>query len=364
MLKQKIKIVVLVTFLCGIAFIVIRPDQMQINQAQTVQKKTAGEVYKNIQVLKDMPADQLDKVMATFTGSLGVKCNFCHVPGQWEKDEKPEKLMARKMIKMVLGINKETFDGRTKVSCVTCHQGKPQPSSIPSLGENLWQPANAQPVKETLPTVDQILDKYVQAIGGKTAIEKVTTRILKGSRIGADGASIPEEVYHKAPNKMLVTTTYPEATFNTGFSGAEGWARNSQGESKIGSDELEQFKREAQFFQPTKIKDIYKEMTVAGVDKINDKDVFVVHTVAQSGARERLFFDKQTGLLVRRFVTFQIIIGMYPYQVDYSDYKDAGGVKIPATIQWSIPGRTWSRKITDIKQNIAIEDSKFNPPTK
>jgi len=359
-MKQKIKIVVLLIFLSAVAFVFLPTGLTQTNQV-----KTAGEVYKNIQVLKDMPADQLDKVMATFTGSLGVKCNFCHIPGQWEKDEKPEKQMARKMIKMVLGINKETFDGRTKVSCVTCHQGKPHPSSIPSLEQNSWQPAISQPDKEVLPTVDQILDKYITALGGKKAIEKVKTRILKGSRIGADGIAVPEEVYQKAPDKIFVVTTYPQNAFSTSYNGTQVWAWSSEGERKIANDDSEQFKREGQFFQPTKIKEIYKEIIVTGTDKINNKDVFVVRAISDKGTHEQLFFDKQTGLLVRRFVLFQIIIGMYPYQVDYSDYKAFDGVQVPLMIQWSIPGRIWGRKITEVKQNTAIDDAKFNqPPTK
>src|SRR3982750_3601046 len=102
-MKQKIKIAVTLTFLSASAFVFTRPGSMQTGpaaKADTV--KTAGEVFKNIQILKDMPADQLDRVMGIFTGALGVKCNFCHVPGQWEKDDKEEKRTAREMIKMTL----------------------------------------------------------------------------------------------------------------------------------------------------------------------------------------------------------------------------------------------------------------------
>jgi hypothetical protein len=359
MTKKKVKIVALLVFLCGSAFVFMRTGQMQ-----TSQKKTAGEVYKNIQVLKDMPADQLDKVMATFTGSLGVRCNFCHVSGQFEKDDKPQKQTARKMLRMVFAINKENFDGRAEISCNTCHRGQSRPASMMTLGLNVWQRSNPQPTKETPPTVDQMLDKYIAAIGGKAAVEKVTTRILKGSRIGADGLPVPEEVYQKAPDKMLVVTTYPDIAFTTAYDGTNvrGWT--AVGRAKIDEDDAEQFKREAQFFQPTKIKEIYKEIAVVGSDKIGDKEVWVLRAVTAKGVSEQLFFDKQTSLLARRLVVVPIIIGSYPFQVDYIDYKDVGGVKIPMTIQWSIPGRVWGRKVTEVKQNVPIEDSKFNPPAK
>lgn len=361
MSKQKIKFVVLLVFVAGAALIFARGGQMQTNQV-----KTAGEVYKNIQVLKDMPADQLDKVMAIFTGSLGVKCNFCHIPNQWEKDDKEEKKTAREMIKMMVAINKENFDGRMEVSCATCHGGKSHPSSMPQLGQNAWlQSSKPQATKETLPTIDQILDKYVAALGGKAAIEKVTTRVLKGSRIGADGVLVPEEVYEKMPGKMLVITTYPELILNTASNGSEVWNRDSKGEiGKMSAEDTEQFKRETQLLQPIKLKEIYKEMSVVGTDKINDKEVYIVRALTQSGGRERLYFDKQTGLLARRFTASQTVIGIYPFQVDYSDYKAFDGVQVPTMIQWAIAGRTWGRKITEVKQNTAIEDAKFNPPAK
>src|SRR3954462_3545027 len=90
---------------------------------QTAKVETAGERFKNIKVLNDMPADQLGKVMNIFSASLGVECSFCHVPNAFEKDDKPEKLTARKMIKMTFDINKDNFNNRPEVSCNTCHSG-------------------------------------------------------------------------------------------------------------------------------------------------------------------------------------------------------------------------------------------------
>lgn len=359
MLSQKLKIVVLLIFICGCVFVFTQSGKMHTNQ-----KKTAGEVYKNIQVLKDVPAEQWDRIMATFAGSLGVKCNFCHVPGQPEKDDKEQKQTARRMIKMMFAINRDNFDGRTEVSCATCHQGKSHPSSIPPLGQNPFQPSNSEGSKEAIPTIDQILDKYVQAVGGKAA-EKVTTRVLKGSRIGADGVLVPEEVYVKMPDKMLVVTTYPQFALNSASNGSEVWTRNNKGEiGKMSAEESEQFKREAQLLLPMRLKEVYKDMSVVGTNKINDKEAYIVLASTQTGGRERLYFDKQTGLLVRRSAASQTVVGIFPFQVDYSDYKAVDGVQIPMTIQWSIPGRVWGRKITEVKQNVAIEDAKFNPPAK
>jgi len=186
------------------------------------QQLTTEQKFKNIQVLKGLPATELDPTMAFISGSLGVRCSYCHV-NQFEKDDKPTKLAARRMIQMVFDLNKGNFNSQREVSCYTCHHGKPIPVSIPVVGQNLWAPGLSSPKTEALPSVKQILDHYVQAVGGVEALMKITTRVAKGSRIGADGVLVPEEVYQKAPNKLLTVTSYPNVVFSNGFNGASGW---------------------------------------------------------------------------------------------------------------------------------------------
>ncbi len=178
-MKQEIKIVVLFIFVCGSAFVFTRGGQMQTNQTAKAQTKTAAEVYKNIQVLKDTPAEQIMPMMDIMSASLGVKCSFCHVQDQWEKDDKEEKKTARQMVTMTLALNKQNFNGRLEVSCATCHNGRPHPATPISLGENLFKRPNNQPSKEPMPTVDQILDKYTIGLGGKDALEKFKPERLK-----------------------------------------------------------------------------------------------------------------------------------------------------------------------------------------
>ncbi len=93
--------------------------------------QTAGEKFKNIQVLKDLPADRLLPTMRAFTKDLGVKCDFCHVQGAFDKDDKHEKIVARKMIQMAHQINADNFNGHMRVSCWTCHRGAQEPESKP-----------------------------------------------------------------------------------------------------------------------------------------------------------------------------------------------------------------------------------------
>jgi len=107
------------------------------------ENKPAEEVFKNIQMLKGMPAARLLRVMNLgYSKSLGVDCTHCHVVDQWEKDDKPTKPIAREMMKMVKAINDEhlksipNLKGRNPVvNCTTCHRGQTKPAlNLPEAG--------------------------------------------------------------------------------------------------------------------------------------------------------------------------------------------------------------------------------------
>ena len=325
--------------------------------------KTAEQVYKNIQVFKALPASELEPTMAFISGSLGVKCNYCHV-NPFGKDDKPTKQTARQMIRMVFDLNKGSFNGEKAVSCYTCHRGKPQPVSVPAVGQNLWQPNPALPKESPLPSVDEILDRYTQALGGAQAFQKVTTRVAKGSRIGADGVLVPEEVYQKAPNKSLTVTTYPDVAFSAGFNGITGWGNSSKGGPReLSGPVLAQLKSDSEFYKEIRTKELYRKLNLVGKSTIGDSEAYVIDATPVSGSAEKLFFDVRSGLLVRRYMESETVLGMFPLQTDYEDYRDVDGIKQPFLIRWSMPGRSWGRKIAEIKQNVAVDDAQFNPPS-
>ena len=326
------------------------------------QQQTAEQRYKNIQMFKGLPATQLDPTMAFISGSLGVRCSYCHVPNQFEKDDKPTKLAARRMIQMVFDLNKGSFNGQSAVSCYTCHRGKPTPVSVPATGQNLWTPSSPSPTPAALPTAKEILDRYVQALGGAEALTKITTRVAKGSRIGADGVLVPEEVYQKAPDKLLTITSYPNVVFSNGFNGTAGWGYSSrEGATPLPDQLLVQLKRDAVFNQALKMEELYPKLTVLGRASVRDSDAYVVQATPVSGPVEKLFFDVRTGLLVRRYVESDTPLGKLPLQTDYEDYREVDGIKQPFLIHWSFPGRIWGRKIEEIKQNVQLDDAKFEP---
>src|SRR6202049_4593063 len=108
--------------------------------------KKAEEQFKNIEVLKGIPADQLIPSMQFITASLGVECDFCHVQGAFEKDDKKPKQTARKMMEMMFAINKENFDGHRVVTCNSCHRGSTDPAAIPAVMTEEPKMAMAEPM--------------------------------------------------------------------------------------------------------------------------------------------------------------------------------------------------------------------------
>ena len=331
--------------------------------AAFAQQQTAEQRFKNIQIFKGLPATQLDPAMAFISGSLGVRCNYCHVAGSFEKDDKPTKLTARRMIQMVFALNKGSFNGQGAVSCFTCHRGKPTPVSVPVVGQNLWAPSSPSPTITTpLPSVKQILDRYVQALGGAEALTKVTSRTAKGSRIGADGVLVPEEIHQRAPDKILTVTSYPNVVFSNGFNGTAAWAHSSrEGATPLPEQLLVQIKRDAVFYKELKTEELYSNLTVLGRASVRDADAFVIQATPVSGPVEKLFFDVATGLLVQRYTESDTPLGKLPLQMDYQDYREVDGIKQPFLIHWSMPGRIWGRKIDEIKQNVPLADAKFDP---
>ena len=246
------------------------PFRTQTQDKSAPQEKTAEQVYKNIQVFKGVPASQLEPAMAFISGSLGVRCSHCHV-NPFEKDDKPTKQTARKMIRMVFDLNQGSFGGQGAVSCYTCHRGQTRPVSVPAVGLNLWQQSGQAAKQEApLPSVEQVLERYAQASGGRAAVERVSSRVWKGSRVGAVGVLVPEEVYAKAPNKLLIVTSYPNMVFRTGFDGSRGWAKSNQEVRDLPAEVLAQIRREAEFYKEIRLKEIYSKLAAVGRYSLDD----------------------------------------------------------------------------------------------
>jgi hypothetical protein len=351
----------LAAILAAVPFIALLFVNRWSVDAQT-KVETAGEKFKNIRVLYDMPADQLGRVMNIMAASLGVKCGFCHVGDDFSKDDKGEKQTARKMLQMTFDINKNNFNGRSEVSCNTCHNGMEHPQSAPNLNAPSTLERPLQP--ETKPTVDQIIGKYLTALGGTAKLSAIKTRYIKANRVEPGGEVIEPETILFDGNKYTLSTVYSEVTVSEGFDGTVVWKTSGTERIILRPDESEQIKREAEFFNPANIKSIYSQMNYRSVDLVDTRPAYLVTATTKSGARERLYFDLATGLLVRRAVSSPTILGPFTYQVDYQDYKLFAGVKLPTTIEYSMPGIRWTRKVIQVRNNVPVDAAKFNAPAK
>ena len=203
--------------------------------AQHTDAAPAAPAYKNLTVLKDVPADQIGPAMQFMTTSLGVECAFCHVQGKMEADDKGAKKTAREMITMTNEINKTHFGGRQQITCNSCHRGAARPVAIPPVMETDAMPAKpaAPPASApgaaqavTPPTAAQIIAKYTEALGGEANIRKVTSRVMKGN-ILTGGQQTPIEVLSKAPNKRVSITHMGSSDSFTAFDGNTGWMGNT-----------------------------------------------------------------------------------------------------------------------------------------
>jgi len=327
--------------------------------------RPAEQVYKNIQVMKGMPAARLMSAMNRLTQSLGVDCSHCHVPDALDKDDKPAKQTARKMFEMVRTINATL--GANRVTCYTCHRGQPKPASAPPAPANAASKSelSAPEIKPADPkaNVEAILNQYVQALGGRAALERVTTRVKTGTLVAQGGMKAPLEVYEKAPNKTLTIFRVPPGTNQMGFDGAIGWTKTpEQGLREEAGAQLDFIKSEAEFYKELKLKERYSKLTLLGLAQLDNREAYVIEAAPPRGQPEKLYFDRQTGLLVRLDLVPVLGQGKMQAQMYFEDYRVVDGVKLPFSIRRARPGFTYTHQFDEIKLNAPLDDVKFNKP--
>ncbi len=220
--------------------------------------------------------------------------------------------------------------------------------------------------QDKAPTVDQIIDKYVQAIGGKAAVEKQTSRVGKGTfEVPAFGANGTIEVYAKAPNKTFsVINIDGFGVVQQGFTGTAGWSSDPQsGMRDLSGSELAAAKLDAEFYRDIKLKELYPKMELKGKEKLASGEAYVLVATPASGSPETLYFDVQSGLLVRQDGKRESPQGALNIQVLFEDYKEVDGVKVPFTIKQNSDAISFVIRLSEIKHNVTIDDAKFNKPS-
>ena len=346
----------------------------QAQQSGSTASKKAEEQFKNIQVLKGIPADQVFPTMQFITASLGVECDFCHVQNAFEKDDKKTKQTARKMMEMMFAINKDNFDGHREVTCYSCHRGSAAPVAIPvvmtddtkqPLAEPHRKESDVRPAetKENAgPSADQLIEKYLQALGGAAAVEKVNSRVMKGT-IDFGGRSLPIDIYAKNPEKRISFAHMPEGDSVTAFNGQEGWLGTpGRPLREMHGSDLDGAAIDADLHLATHLKQMFVEMQTPGTEKVGDREAFILVGRREGKPPIRLYFDEQSGLLVRMVRFGETALGWLPTQIDYDDYRDMDGAKVPYRWTLARPSGKFTIQLSELKQNVPVDDAKFAKP--
>ena len=326
----------------------------------------AEKVFKNVQVLKGIPADEFMSTMGVFSAALGMSCEDCHAANdsRWENyalDTSPKKLMARRMVTMMARINKEEFGGRQMVTCFSCHRGADRPRVTPNLATLYTNPVDppdvVDPAKGAAPA-DQILDKYIQALGGAQRLAGIASFSAKGTSAGYGPESDKRamEIFAKAPGQRTTIVHTLNGDSTTAFDGKSGWIAaplRPVPVLAVTGTALDGVRFDAEMSFPGRIKQILGKWRVGLPDTIGDREVQVVQGTGAGGAMVTLYFDSETGLLTRSVRYAGSMVGRVPTQVDYSDYREVSGVKMP--FKWLV---AW----LDGKENFELSDVQVNAP--
>jgi photosynthetic reaction center cytochrome c subunit len=358
----------------GITFTVVgvseNPSRGQTasGNASSPRQRSAAQAYQNIQVLKEIPADQLVPAMQFITYSLGVECSYCHVEGALEKDDKKPKQTARKMMQMMAAINRENFDSKQVVSCNSCHRGAPRPVAIPVIAEGGAKPAVESALGEetsttNAPPADQIIAKYVEAIGGAATLQKIITRLEKGT-INIGGRNLPIEILSKIGGKQLTVIHLPNGDSISAYDGTSGWTSVPNRQARdIPPLEVASAKPEVDLQLPLHMKQLFNEVKTAATEKIGDRESYVVAAMNSGEIAAKFYFDKQSGYLLRILRYTNSPLGRNPTQIDYADFRALDGLKVPFQETIMRPSSRLTVQIEDAKFNLPIDSMKFARPT-
>ena len=335
------------------------------------------EAFKNIQALKGQPADMLNPTMVFFEAALGVGCPFCHDADatKRELDTNERKNTARRMIALVNTINTSTFGSRKEVNCMTCHQGRSKPIGMPVVAGTQLPPALSEDFERVRPkpisvpaiTVDQIFDKYLAAMGGPAALERVSGLTARGTitqrRPGRDFPAVQLEISSKAQGMQLLATGAGQNQNLTAYSGGSGWARGGQGNPRdLRRAESDAMRIEDAFNLPGQLKQLILDAKVSNPESFGGRELYVVTGRTQNLPSVKLWFEKDSGMLARLVYHVDSLFGSYPTRIEYGDFRDINGRKVPYS--WRI-AQTRNREYTYTMENVqaaAVEDAKFAKP--
>ena len=331
--------------------------------------------FKNVQLLKGMPVDTFFDAMGMFAASMGNDCTFCHVKEAGFRREAfaevtPRIQRARQMIAMTQALNKQNFGGRPRVTCFTCHRGDYQPVDAPSFliqyGVPLDDPNTINfPTEEGL-SADAVFDRYLTAIGGRAALARVSSFVARGTYAGFDTGmeEMPVEIYARAPNQRTWIVKLPERDSYRVFDGMNGWLAGPDIPVPImtlATGNLDRARIEATLAFPAGIAQLYPRWRV-GKTTIGDRDVTIVQGTMPGLLPVNLYFDDESGLLVRVVRWNETAVGPVPTEITYGDYRAVAGIQMPFTWTTTQTYMQMTIALREVAANVAVDASRFARP--
>jgi photosynthetic reaction center cytochrome c subunit len=355
-------------------------------QAAAPGVKTADQGFMNVEVLSEIPADQLLPAMRYMTFALGVRCDYCHVQDNFESDERAAKKRAREMMKMMFAMDNGSFGGHREVTCYTCHRGVAKAADMPTLADvtstasaavagaaaqpsanatnSASSPAATSATVSGLPSVQEIISKYTLALGGEAAIQKFGTRVDTGS-LDATSHNMHSkiEIYRKAPDKVLTILHGARGDSSQGYNGTVAWQQRGEEVKELSGDDLARAKDLTAFNPGLSLMKNYARLEVKDIAKIDGHDAYRIIASRSSGTSDQYYFDAQSGLLLRISTEIDSPLGAIPQDVYYEDYRDVSGVKVPFLIRVVRSDGATIYKWEQIQANVPVEDNRFEKPT-
>ena len=308
------------------------------------------ETRPNVKVLKDLHESELFLEMNFVADALGVHCDYCHVKNDtkwvWADDSKPTKAKGRQMMTMVAGLNASSFNGTTRVTCFTCHRGSLEPARLVPLPPIESAERTGQRPPETLPTAQQIIDRYLAAIGAHRD-DPVKAMRITGVIERSENRKDTFELSILGEENARITVTTADGIVEQTLEGKSSTLRAKDKVTELPPAAYERFRRSIAMYAPIKVRDSVEQMKVTGTEVIDGRKTYVV----QSGPARKLYFDATSSLLVRDLRITETVFVPLLDQIDYSDYRAAGGVKMPFAIRTSnvAPYDTATRRIREMK---------------
>jgi photosynthetic reaction center cytochrome c subunit len=369
LLLSRLTLFVAAVCAAGAGFKLIGQDpapKFTMQKAPAMAVKTAEQQFKNIKILKGIPADQLIPSMQFISASLGVDCEYCHVEHQMDKDDKKPKVAARKMMIMMFEINADSFEGERKVTCNSCHHGSPHPASTPPVASGIAMSTAHERDDDHAsaagqPKATDVLDKYLAAVGGPEALQKIHSRVQKGN-LEAMGNTYTIEVYSVAPDKRISISHPPNAESVTAYNGEVGWLTLRGAVHRMSTADAAAARIDAELYFPVRVREMYSKFEVRPGESIAGHTTVLVAASGEGNPPLELYFDAEGGLLLRLVRYGETPLGRNPTQIDYADYRVVDGVKIP--YQWTVarPSGAFTIKIDKAEQNVPVDEKLFVAP--